>query len=125
MKDEGGGAKGDVRTFWAVADAKFSPAAHVARERAMTAAFKYLFGMRPIDPKDRVLGLWLFCGKPAVSTGGIAPQSLNGMGEGAGYDVGPDVHVVEMVPEERSDAKVKDSAETPWAKWIRSVLKEV
>lgn len=125
VKEEGGGAKGDVRTFWAVADAKFSPAAHVARERAMTAAFKYLFGMRPIDPKDRVLGLWLFCGKPAVSTGGIAPQSLNGMGEGAGYDVGPDVHVVEMVPEERSDAKVKDSAETPWAKWIRSVLKEV
>lgn len=122
MTDEGVDVKGEVRTFWVVADAKISTAERVARERAVPAAFKYLFGIRPIDSKDRVLGLWLFCGKPAETSGGIALQSLNGMGEGAGYDVGPDVHVVEMVPEERSDGKVAGSAETPWAKWLRAVI---
>ena len=125
VKDGGVDAKGDVRTFWAVADAKFSTAERVARERAMPAAFKYLLGMRPIDPKDRVLGLWLFCGKPSVTTGGIAPQSLNGMGEGAGYDVEPDVHVVEMVPGETTDGKVAGSRETPWARWLRAVIARV
>lgn len=125
VREERDDAEGSVQTFWAVADAKYSTVERVARERAMPAAFKYLFGMRPIDAKDRVLGLWLFCGKPAERSGGVAPQSFNAMGAGAGFEAGPDVHVVEMVPEERSEAKAAGFGETPWAKWIRSVLKEV
>ena len=125
VKDAENDELGDARIFWAVADAKFSTTERVARERAMPAAFKYLFGMKPIDLKDRVLGLWLFCGKPAEISGGMAPQSLNGMGEGAGYDVGPDVHVVEMVPEEKTDENTVETTEAPWAKWIQNVLKNM
>ena len=46
------------------------------------------------------------------------------MGAGAGMNVGPDVHVVEMVPEEKAGAQENAAASetTPWETWLRSVL---
>lgn len=113
-----------TKTFWVVADAKYSTAERVAQVRAMPAAFKYLFGMKPLEEKDRVLGLWLFCGKPSENSRSSPPGALNAMGAGAGMNVGPDVHVVEMVPEEKAGAPGNAAASeaTPWETWLRSVL---
>lgn len=113
-----------TKTFWVVADAKYSTAERVAQVRAMPAAFKYLFGMKPLEEKDRVLGLWLFCGKPSENSRSSPPGGLNAMGAGAGMNVGPDVHVVEMVPEEKAGAQENAAASetTPWETWLRSVL---
>lgn len=49
------------------------------------------------------------------------------MGAGAGMNVGPDVHVVEMVPEEKAGAQENAAASetTPWETWLRSVLARV
>lgn len=114
-----------TKTFWVVADAKYSTAERVAQVRAMPAAFKYLFGMKPLEEKDRVLGLWLFCGRPSDPSRSSSSEALNAMGAGTGMTVGPDVHVVEMVPEEKSGEKTAGGDVTPWAKWLRSVLERV
>lgn len=121
------GRSASTKTFWVVADAKHSTTERVTQVRAMQAAFKYLFGMKPLEEKDRVLGLWLFCGKPSVPSRSFAPGGFNAMGAGAGVSVGPDVHVVEMVPEEKAGAQENAAASetTPWETWLRSVLARV
>lgn len=128
-KERGEKASGETsaptKTCWVVADAKYSTVERVTRVRAMPAAFKYLFGMKPLEKKDRVLGLWLFCGRPSDPSRSSSSEALNAMGAGTGMTVGPDVHVVEMVPEEKSGEKTAGGDVTPWAKWLRSVLERV
>ena len=68
--------------------------------------------------------MWLFA-EAAERSGGVAPQSFNAMGAGAGFEAGPDVHVVEMVPEEKTDANTVGATEGPWVKWIRAVLENM
>lgn len=74
----------------------------------MPTAFKYLLGMRPLSPADRIGGLWLFCGKRSGGSAGSrgdrrsgpygAQGSIQGMGAMAGLAVGADLFIETMVP---------------------------
>ena len=96
------------RATWFVADAKYATAETVTTYRAMPTAFKYLLGMRPLSPADRIGGLWLFCGKRSGGSAGSrgdrrsgpygAQGSIQGMGAMAGLAVGADLFIETMVP---------------------------
>ncbi len=89
-------------TTWAVADAKYATKETVTMYRAMPTAFKYLFGMKPLDSDTNMLGLWLFCGKSSVKTGSfdnvLWPEDFQAMGREEGISRGPSVNIVTLLP---------------------------
>ena len=50
------------RTAWAILDAKYSTLRKVKTAGTASLSFKYLTSIRPVDPDDAVVGLWLLCG---------------------------------------------------------------
>lgn len=88
------------RTDYIIMDAKYSSSANIRSHQLHKLVYKYLFSISPLNIKDRIIGLYIICGK---SSGADGEDVIHDLARKINHKITPFAEILVMTGQDTGD----------------------